>query len=171
MAREYSRSSRALGQAQIGQQPEKKQRRQHRQREQEERLADIGDLADERQRHHGAGDGAQNSAERPLLSMIVADRAVCRVKCSVVRAWSSRWSPLTANARPPVSGKPDCPAAGRSPWLLLAESGSISPRSSVVLKHALRRYLVKSWLRGGRRRPEPAWREPWQHKARSRRRC
>jgi hypothetical protein len=46
----------ALGQAQIGQQPEQEQRRQHRQREQEERLADVGDLADERQGNHGAGD-------------------------------------------------------------------------------------------------------------------
>src|SRR5215216_7547502 len=53
----------------------------------------------------------KNSVERPLLSMIVADRAVCRVKCSVVRACSSRWSPFTANARSPASGPPDCPAA------------------------------------------------------------
>src|SRR5215207_11229570 len=93
----------------------------------------------------------KNSAERPLLSVMVADRAVCRVKCSVVRAWSSRWSPFTANARSPVSGKPDCPAAWTFAMAPPHESGSIH-RSSVVLKHALRRYLVKSWLRGGRRR-------------------
>src|SRR5512132_4542282 len=32
---------------------------------------------------------ARYSAERPLLSAMVAERAVCRVKCSVVRACSS----------------------------------------------------------------------------------
>src|SRR5215213_230703 len=102
----------------------------------------------------------KNSAERPLLSMIVADRAVCRVKCSVVRAWSSRWSPLTANARSPVSGRPDCPAAGMFAMAPPPDSGWIY-RSSVVLRHALRGYLVKSWLRGGGwLGPGPAWREP-----------
>src|SRR5215213_612281 len=88
----------------------------------------------------------KNSAERPLLSMIVADRAVCRVKCSVVRAWSSRWSPFTANARSPASGTPDGPAAGTFAMAPPHDSGSLH-RSSMVLKHALRGYLVKSWLR------------------------
>src|SRR5215204_4033334 len=48
-------------------------------------------------------------------------------------------------ARPPPAGltapRPVC-----SPWLLLDDSGWIH-RSSVVLKHALRGDLVKSWLR------------------------
>src|SRR5437867_4187162 len=92
----------------------------------------------------------KNSAERPLLSMIVADRAVCRVKCSVVRAWSSRWSPLTANPRSPASGRPDCPAAGTFAIAPPHDSGWIH-RSLVVLKHALRGDLVKSRRRGGGR--------------------
>src|SRR5215213_8855107 len=109
----------------------------------------------------------KNSAERPLLSMIVADRAVCRVKCSVVRAWSSRWSPLTANARSPVSGPPDCPAAWMFAMAPPHESGSIH-RPSVMFNHPPVGGGQLLLGGGGWRRPEPVWREPWQQKARSR---
>jgi hypothetical protein len=84
----------------------------------------------------------KNSAERPLLSMMVADRAVCRVKCSVVRAWSSPWSPFTANARSPASGPPDGPPACTFAMAPPHDSGSIH-QPVVVLNHPLRRSLVK----------------------------
>src|SRR5947207_10299888 len=40
------------------------------------------------------------SAARPLLSAMVAERAVCSVKCSVVSAWSSCcWCSASGRAR------------------------------------------------------------------------
>jgi hypothetical protein len=45
----------------------------------------------------GQGEQVERSAERPLLSAMVAERAVWRVKCSVVRACSScRWRSLSS---------------------------------------------------------------------------
>jgi hypothetical protein len=46
----------------------------------------VADLADEGARDHAPETVLSYSAERPLLSAMEAERAVCRMKCSVVRA-------------------------------------------------------------------------------------